>query len=42
MMNWILNLLNKRLQRRKQEVIKLKWQKAQLEKIKKDYINNNQ
>lgn len=40
MMNWILNLLNKRLHKKKQEVIKLKWQKARLEKMKKDYTNN--
>lgn len=36
MMKYLLNLLEKRLYKRKQEVIKLKWQKAQLEKIKKE------
>ena len=36
MMKYLLSLLEKRLYKRKQEVIKLKWQKAQLEKIKKE------
>lgn len=35
MKNWLLKYLEKRLYKTKQEVIKLKWQKAQLEKIKK-------
>ena len=36
MMKWLLNLLERRLHKKKQEVIKLKWQKAQLEKLKKE------
>ena len=36
MMKWLLNLLERRLYKKKQEVIKLKWQKAQLEKLKKE------
>ena len=36
MMNWLLKLLERRLHKKKQEVIKLKWQKAQLEKLKKE------
>lgn len=31
MIGWIYNLLYKRLQKRKHEVIKLRWQKAELE-----------
>ena len=36
MVKWLLNLLERRLHKKKQEVIKLKWQKAQLEKLKKE------
>lgn len=36
MMNWLLNCLEKRLYKKKQEVIKLKWKKAQLESIKRN------
>jgi hypothetical protein len=36
MINHLLRLLEKRLYKKKQEVIKLKWQKAQLEKIKRN------
>lgn len=36
MMKWLLNLLERRLHKKKQEVIKLKWQKVQLEKLKKE------
>lgn len=36
MMNWLLRLLEKRSYKKKQEVIKLKWQRAQLEKIKRN------
>ena len=36
MKNWITNWLERRLARKKQEVIKLRWKKAELEKLKRD------
>lgn len=31
MFNWLYNILNKKLQEKKHNVIKLRWQKAELE-----------
>lgn len=39
MMDFILSMLEKRLAKRQQEVIKLRWKKARLEQIKRE--NNN-
>lgn len=39
MMDFILSFLEKRLAKRQQEVIKLRWKKARLEQIKRE--NNN-
>ncbi len=36
MMNWLLSFLEKRLAKKKQEVIKLRWKKAKLEQIRRD------
>lgn len=33
---WIINWLERRLEKKKHEVIKLRWKKAELEKLKRD------
>lgn len=38
MMNWLVSFLEKRLAKKKQEVIKLRWKKAKLEQIRRDNI----
>jgi len=36
MIEWIKRLLEKRLEKKRQQVIKLRWRKEQLEKIKRE------
>lgn len=36
-MDWLINWLERRLTRKKHEVVKLAWKKAELEKIKREH-----